>query len=193
MSNAPRPLFAAFRPEELRPMELPVVAFAGRSNVGKSSLLNRLLGIRSARVSKTPGRTEGIFFYRAEKWIAADLPGFGFARRPREARRGWAILMEAFLSSGIPLLTVHLLDPTIRTSELDLDFRDYLRELHLPILHVATKADRLTRAERLRAARRLEADFGAVRFLSSKPGDGLRELKNAIDQAVAQGTAALGG
>lgn len=183
------PLLAAVhRPEDLPRRGVPIVAFAGRSNVGKSSLLNRLLGVAAARTSRTPGRTQGIYLYDSDKgWIAADLPGFGFARRSKTARESWAVLAAAFFEGEGPHLTAQLIDPRIPTSEFDLEFRDYLRGLSLPSICVATKADRMKRTERAEASRRLEREFGPVHFVSSRTGEGVEQLKRKISQALADG------
>lgn len=181
-------LAAAHRAEDLPRPKAPVVAFAGRSNVGKSSLLNRLLGFAGARVSRTPGRTRGIYFYDSGGgWIAADLPGFGYARIARTEREAWEKLAAAFFEGGKPLLTAQLVDPRIPTSDFDLAFRDYLRDLNLPFLCVATKADRMTRNERAKASGRLKRDFGPHLFVSTKTGEGIENLKSMIDKMLAAG------
>ncbi len=164
------------------------MAFAGRSNVGKSSLLNRLIGSPAARTSKTPGGTRAVTYYDSGRgWIAADLPGFGYARVSRTERDSWRDLAAAFFEGTRPLLTAQLIDPKIATSEFDLEFRNYLRDLHLPFLCVATKADRMKRIERARASRRLEKEFGPHLFVSSRTGEGIENLKNRIEQMLAGG------
>ena len=181
-------LAASHRPEDLPRYGLPVVAFSGRSNVGKSSLLNKLLGGEAARTSSQPGRTRGVYFYDSRQgWIAADLPGFGFARASRAERDSWAALAAAFFETGVPHLTAQLIDPRIPPSESDLEFRDYLRDLGLPFLCVATKADRMKRTERARASGRLEKEFGPVSYVSSKTGEGIESLKRKIKQMLAAG------
>lgn len=179
-------LAAVHRPEDFPDGNaLPVVAFGGRSNVGKSSLLNRLLGARAARVSRTPGRTQGIYFYRTgRRWMAADLPGYGYARAPKTDRAAWGSLLQEFFERRVPDLTAILADPTIPFSDLDRDFRDYLRDLQLSSICVATKADRLTQAERLHAKRMLKAELGSVCFVSSRTGEGIEELKREIDKRI---------
>jgi len=105
---------AVHRREDFPRRLLPVVAFVGRSNVGKSSLLNRILGTHSARVGKTPGKTRGIYIYETDEghWVA-DLPGAGFARASRAEREGWSRLADLLFGSGGVRLAVHLLDPAV--------------------------------------------------------------------------------
>jgi GTP-binding protein len=162
------------------------VAFGGRSNVGKSSLLNRLIGSPEARVSKRPGRTRGVFFYESGLgWVAADLPGYGFGRASRAERERWEKLASALFERGRPSLTAQLIDPRIPISESDLEFRDYLRALTLPSICVATKADRMSRSERAGASRTLGREFGELLYVSSKTGEGIDTLRNHIRRALA--------
>jgi GTP-binding protein len=131
---------------------LPEVAFAGRSNVGKSSLINRLLRRKKiARVSNTPGRTREINFFRVnDAFVLVDLPGYGYARISREKRAEWRPMIEAFLRSS-PMLrgVVQLLDARREPTADDLHMLDYLARTGLPTLIVLTKMDKLTRAEQV--------------------------------------------
>ena len=168
-------------PREVRNL----VAFGGRSNVGKSSLLNALLREPVARVSKTPGRTRAIYLFDTHAgWTAADLPGFGFASGAREERASWKELAAALFEGNAPLLTVQLIDSRIPTSDFDLDFRDYLRDLALRSACVATKADRLNQSERSHARARLEKEFGDVLFVSSRTGEGIEILRKRIQKEL---------
>lgn len=177
---------AVHRREDWPQRPFPAVAFGGRSNVGKSSLLNRLIGAAAARTSKTPGRTQGVYLYESgEGWVAADLPGFGFAKTSRESRALWKELAGDFFQERPPLLTVQLIDPRIPTSDFDLDFRDYLHDLGLASIAVATKADRLNQSDRSGATRRMEKDFGPLLFVSAKTGEGMESLRKHIRQALA--------
>ena len=186
MSAAGTLLAAIHRPEDWPKKPFAAVAFGGRSNVGKSSLLNRLIGAAAARTSKTPGRTQGVYLYDSgDGWVAADLPGFGFAKTSRQSRALWKELSGAFFQERPPLLTVQLIDPRIPTSDYDLDFRDYLHDLRLPSIVVATKADRLNQSDRSQAARRVEKDFGPLLFVSAKSGEGIDFLRKQIRQALA--------
>jgi GTP-binding protein len=168
------------------------VAFSGRSNVGKSSLINRLLGRtrhRVARISATPGKTQEINFYRVRaalpegaetEFYLVDLPGYGYARVPAELRRRWKPLIEGYLS-GTPELrgVVQLLDARHGATALDLQMVEMLAELGLPTLFVLTKIDKLGRAERRRcieaATKRLGVGAEQVVAFSAETGEG-REL-----------------
>ncbi|HEY7111913.1 MAG TPA: ribosome biogenesis GTP-binding protein YihA/YsxC [Thermoanaerobaculia bacterium] len=176
---------AAHRQEDLPKTPGPVVAVVGRSNVGKSSLLNRLLGHGAARVGKTPGKTRGIYFYETEEGFRfADLPGAGFARVSREERERWRELADAFLRSGAVRLALRLVDPRVPDAAADREMAGYLEALGVPSVAVATKWDRLGAAERAAARRRLEAAHGAVQAVSSKSGEGIEELRREIRRRV---------
>ena len=162
-----------------------MVAVVGRSNVGKSSLLNRLLGRGAARVGKTPGKTRGIYFYETEDGFRfADLPGAGFARVSREERERWRELVDALLRSGAVTLALRLADPRVPDAAADREMAEYLQAFGVPSLAVATKWDRLGAGERAAASRRLEAEHGAARAVSSKTGEGIEELRREIRRRV---------
>lgn len=172
---------AAHQPREFSRRNRPAVALVGRSNVGKSSLLNRLLGKSSARVSKTPGRTRGIYLYEtAQGHDLADLPGTGFARASGTERAGWADLVARFFETGQVALVVHLIDARVPGTAGDLVLRDYLAGLGLPVLPVATKWDGLSRGEKVRARRRLDAVHGSVLPVSARTGEGIESLRREI-------------
>jgi len=160
----------------------PEIAFAGRSNVGKSSLLNRLVGQRGlARVSKTPGRTQQInFFLIDDRIVFADLPGYGFARVPVAVRDGWKDLVEGYLSRRRELRAVVVLVDLRRGLEADDEqLLDYLRVQKLPALVVATKADKLALGQRRERSRALATALGAERPLivcSATSGEGVASL-----------------
>jgi len=165
-----------------------VVAVVGRSNVGKSSLLNRLLGSQAARVGKTPGKTRGIYFYEArDGHHFADLPGAGFARRSKEERENWARLADELFASGRVMLVLRLIDSRVADSAADKEIRDYLENVNIPSVAVATKWDRLGSAERVRARRAIEAEHGAAWPVSAKTGEGVDELRREIRRAIARG------
>ena len=170
----------------------PEIAFAGRSNVGKSSLLNRLVGQRRlARVSKTPGRTQQInFFLVDERIVFADLPGYGFARVPIAVRDGWQDLVEGYLSRRRELRLVVVLVDLRRGLEADDEqLLDYLREQKLTAVVVATKADKLPMGQRKERGRALAAavgDANAVIVSSASSGEGMGSLW-AVLLRVAEG------
>ncbi len=179
---------AVHRREDFPRGDQPVVAVVGRSNVGKSSLLNRLLGVPSARVGKTPGKTRGIYFYEtSEGHHIADMPGTGYARVSAEERQGWARLAEELFGSGRVTLAVRLVDPRVPDAAADVEMRDYLETIGVPSLVVATKWDRLGAADRVRAKRAVEAVHGPVLPVSSKTGEGLDELRREIRRAISRG------
>jgi GTP-binding protein len=175
---------AVHRPEDFPVHRLPVVALVGRSNVGKSSLINRLLGRPAARVSKTPGRTRGIYIYETEDGHhLADLPGTGYARVGQEERRGWAELAEALFAGGRVSLVLQLVDPRVPDSPVDRQTREWIAEFHVPTVAVATKWDRLSAAERARARRAL-VGHGELMPVSSKTGEGIEELRRRIRRSI---------
>src|SRR5687767_13497711 len=132
------------------PSELPEVAFAGRSNVGKSSLLNTLVRRKAfARVSRTPGRTREVNFFAINgEMVIADLPGYGYAKVSKEAKQGWRPLIEGYLRNSPALRgVVQLLDVRHDPTADDLQMLDFLADLGVPTVVVMTKTDKLgTRA-----------------------------------------------
>ena len=157
------------------------MAFAGRSNVGKSSLLNRLVRRRGlARVSRTPGRTPEInFFCVNDAFVLADLPGYGYARVSKEQQAGWRPLIESYFQASTALRgAVQLLDVRREPTPEDRELLDYLAALRMPVLVVATKIDKLSRAAaaaRVAALRHdLDLDDSAGHCLQRGDGRGPR-------------------
>jgi GTP-binding protein len=151
----------AARAEQFPPSAPPEVAFAGRSNVGKSSLLNRLVAQRGlARVSRTPGRTQQInFFAVGQALMLADLPGYGFARVPAAVQRGWQALVESYLSRRRQLRAVVLIVDIRRGIEEEEEMLlDFLGAHHRRVILVLTKADKVSRSARADILRRLRAE-----------------------------------
>ena len=169
------------------PLELPEVAFAGRSNVGKSSLLNRLVRRKAfARVSRTPGRTREINFFRVnDKFILADLPGYGYARISKERKADWRPLIEGYLRRTPTLAgVVQLLDIRREPSEDDISMLDFLAEIEVPTVVVLTKIDKVGRQA---AAERGEEIMKALSLsreqivpFSATTGEGRDELAEAL-------------
>ena len=179
---------AVHRREDFPKDGRPVVAVVGRSNVGKSSLLNRLLGRPSARVGKTPGKTRGIYFYESgEGHHIADMPGTGFARVSAAEREGWARLAEELFGSGRVSLAVRLVDPRVPDAAADLEMRDYLQTIGVPSVTVATKWDRLSARERVRMRPAVEKAHGPVWPVSSKTGEGIDSLRREIRRFIERG------
>jgi GTP-binding protein len=165
--------------------ELPEVAFIGRSNVGKSSLLNSLVGRSVARVSGSPGKTTLLNAYRLPTFYLVDLPGYGFARAGKAARAGYRSLVTRYLSRRPTLAgVVWLLDIRHPPSKDDREFQELLIESGRPVLAALTKADKLSRgqrAERVRAlARELELADDQMQPTSSHSGEGIAELAEAL-------------
>jgi GTP-binding protein len=164
---------------------LPEVAFIGRSNVGKSSLLNALVGQPLARVSGTPGKTTLLNAYRLPEFYLVDLPGYGFAKAGRSARAGYRRLITGYLRQRPGLAgVVWLLDVRHQPSKDDREMQEILVQSARPVLAVLTKADKLTRsAQRTRALELAEAlglQDDQVQLTSSKSRLGLAELAESI-------------
>lgn len=143
--------------KQIPPPEKIEIAFAGRSNVGKSSLINRLFGRRNlARVSSQPGKTATINFYELENVYFADLPGYGYAKVSKSEKERWSGLIGGYLSDGRRdlALVFQLVDMRHPPTKDDLQMIDYLVENELPFVVVLTKADKLNKTER---SKRLEA------------------------------------
>ncbi|MDR1630391.1 MAG: ribosome biogenesis GTP-binding protein YihA/YsxC [Oscillospiraceae bacterium] len=170
---------------------VPELVFAGRSNVGKSSLLNKLFNRKSlARVSSEPGKTATINFYRVEDVRFVDLPGYGFAKKPGSEKRRWADLIESYFASGRNVrLVVQLVDMRHAPSEDDKIMINYLQQTDVPFLIALTKADKLKKTARevQRAALTgILSELGVGQFLevSSATGEGIEALKAAIEDAL---------
>ncbi len=182
---------AAATPGSGAPCDLPQVAIAGRSNVGKSSLINRLAGQkRLARTSKQPGRTQQINFYLVDKrFLLADLPGYGFARVPDSVRTMWRRLISAYLGRTAQLLGVVLLIDARRGVGPE-DFRmiKQLEESGTPALFALTKMDKLSRSKGRRASEdlreALELEPSQMVETSARTGAGVGTLFESIDALV---------
>lgn len=172
----------------------PEIAFAGRSNVGKSSLLNRLLGRRRlARVSRTPGRTQTINFYSINgAFYFVDLPGYGYAKVAERMRRSWAPMVEGYLRSRAVLrAVVMIVDARHPPSPLDQEMRAWLQAARIPHLVVLTKVDKVKRGARRRAREGAAAVLGIrdpenLLLFSAVTGEGERELWQHLAQYLHQ-------
>ena len=172
---------------------IPQIAFSGRSNVGKSSLINSLLGRKSlARVSGEPGKTITINFYDIDKKLyLVDLPGYGYAKRTLEDKKVWSALTDGYFTSNKNIdslrLVCQLVDSRIGPTEDDYDMLYYLREAELPHIIVATKYDKLNATEkkefdRIMAEDELTCDLPVV-YYSSKTHLGRDQLWKQINSA----------
>ena len=172
---------------------LPEVAFLGRSNVGKSSLLNALVGERAAKVSSTPGRTRAINFFelRDERHVGrivlADLPGYGYAKISKSISAEWPKFIEPYMLEREELkLCVCLVDSNIAPQPSDRYLLDWLRGAGRGFVVVATKADRLSGNERTRnlSALKKGLEVDEILAVSSKTGYGLKELWSRLEMAA---------
>lgn len=175
--------------------DLPEIAFLGRSNVGKSSLINSLVGNKIARTSSTPGRTRSINFFEI-RWpgkprpelIFTDLPGYGYAKLPREVSQQWPAFIEPYLKQRGPLaLCLVLIDSNIRPQDSDRQLMDFLRAVGRPFVVIATKSDRLSGNQLTTSLQTLSQAFEIPRLLlySAKTGAGRDQLWQEIRAAAA--------
>lgn len=142
----------AYTMDQIPTLDLPQIAMAGRSNVGKSSLLNALAGCKKlAKVSSSPGKTRSVNFYlvRPYDFYLVDMPGYGYARASHEERRHWAKVLERYLEDSRELKALALLlDCRLPPQKLDLDLAAFAQGINLPVLPVLTKADKCNQRER---------------------------------------------
>jgi GTP-binding protein len=175
--------------EQLPPDILPEIAFSGRSNVGKSTLINRLLGRKNlARTSATPGKTAMINFYRLSTLRMVDLPGYGYAKVPDKEKRRWRDLIGGYFAAGRDLrLVLQLIDMRHPPSADDRQMLEYMVEEEIPFMVVLTKADKLNKtqyAERLQAFESFfNEEYEGVQYLpfSSVTGEGVDTLREIIE------------
>lgn len=185
-------IVSAIKPSQFPPDSRPEIAFVGRSNVGKSTLLNRLLNRkRLAKTSATPGKTQTINFFDVNGRIYfVDLPGYGFAKVPKGVKQRWGKALTAYLRDRASLrLVVHLMDARHKPTVLDADMLELLDEAEVPTLVVATKADKLKQSERKRNLARiratLELDEDALILpVSGVTAENIPELWRVIDDVV---------
>jgi GTP-binding protein len=190
------------RPDQQPPGSLPQIAFSGRSNVGKSSLINRIIGrtrTQLARVSATPGKTQEINFYRIVadlgpadapatddvEFFLVDLPGYGFAKAPAEQRRKWRPLIEGYLGGNHDLRgVVQLIDVRHGPTPDDHQMMNYLSTSGLPALFALTKVDKLNKMERVKqlpvVAAALGVEMEQMIPFSSLNGEGTEDLLDSI-------------
>ncbi|MCJ7546684.1 MAG: ribosome biogenesis GTP-binding protein YihA/YsxC [Deltaproteobacteria bacterium] len=165
----------------------PEVAFAGRSNVGKSSLINTLVNRKGlARTSSSPGKTQSINFYLVNRSLClVDLPGYGYAKVPQHMRKRWSPLIEDYCRNRKNLRgVVVIIDARIGPTPLDISLIQWLRDLSLPALIVMTKTDKLSKNKMARAvgqtAEALSLDPKQICTFSAHTGDGKRQLWQKI-------------
>ncbi|MGN0657938.1 MAG: ribosome biogenesis GTP-binding protein YihA/YsxC [Ruminiclostridium sp.] len=173
---------------QIPPSELPEIAFSGRSNVGKSSLINKLLGRKSlARVSAVPGKTITINFYSLEKLHIVDLPGYGYAKVGKNEKLRWAELIEGYLHDDRNLaLVVQLIDFRHSPTADDIMMINFLIDSEIPFIIALTKADKLKKRERLERREALlqeipcAEDITMIEF-SAETGEGVEEIRAILE------------
>jgi GTP-binding protein len=187
---------SAAAPQQFPPPSAPEIAFLGRSNVGKSSLINCLVATKIAKTSNTPGRTQTINFFQVRRpgkphpdFIFADLPGYGYARVPKEITAKWAQFVNPYLEERESLvLCLSLVDVTIPPQQLDFQLLDWLRHAKRNFVVVATKADRIShnqlRSSLQKLCEQLQVPIEQIVPFSAKARMGYDELWRAIKTAA---------
>jgi GTP-binding protein len=185
-------LLSAMAAAQFPAPDVPEIAFLGRSNVGKSSLLNTLVGEKTAKVSSTPGRTRAINFFalldgsQRRQLLFADLPGYGYAKISKSISEGWPEFIEPYLTVRPTLkLCVCLVDSNVPPQQSDHQLLDWLRAAGRELIVVATKIDRLSGNERTRNLLALKKGLELEEILpiSAKTGAGVKELWARIDES----------
>lgn len=176
---------------QLKNSEMPEIVFSGRSNVGKSSLINKLFNRKNlARVSSTPGKTITINFFKCGDVRFADLPGYGFAKRSNGEKRRWADLMEHYFASGRNIkLVVQLIDMRHPMTADDVDMINYLEASGFHYIIALTKSDKLNKTEREKRLKEISEEFKVIDDIvlipfSSQNGEGVSELKAEIEKSL---------
>ncbi|MFB3918074.1 MAG: ribosome biogenesis GTP-binding protein YihA/YsxC [Terriglobales bacterium] len=197
-------LISAAEPRQFPAPSVPEIAFLGRSNVGKSSLINSLLGEKVAKTSSSPGRTRTINFFAVRRQgqprpevIFADLPGYGYAKLPKEVTAEWPKFIEPYLMGRPTLaLCVCLVDVNVPPQQRDQQLIAFLRHHGRPFLIVGTKSDRVSNNQLRNAIQNLQREFEVDRILpySTKTGAGQdelwKEIRAAAQRLTAEGTQA---
>lgn len=178
---------------QLPPSDITEIAFAGRSNVGKSSLLNKLFNRKSlARVSSVPGKTITINFYDVDGYKFVDLPGYGYAKLSKSERDRFGELMEGYFQSGRNIkLVVQLVDMRHKPSQDDFGMIDFMKQMNIPFIVVCTKADKLKVKEFKKREQEIKEELSMVDSdliipFSSQNGLGLDKIKMLIEKSLAE-------
>ncbi len=178
--------------EQLEASDLPEICFCGRSNVGKSSLINRVLGRKSiARVSSKPGKTVTVNFYRVGDFRLVDLPGYGYAKVPFSEKSRWADLMEGYFQSGRNIkMAFQLIDMRHPATEFDISMLDFMSQMGIPYTVILTKSDKLNKTEtqnRLSLIKEELGDFAdgvSIIPFSAQNNDGVEKLREVIENSL---------
>lgn len=181
---------SAGREDQLPSSDLPEIVFSGRSNVGKSSLINKLVNRKAlARVSSTPGKTATINFFQAEGCRFVDLPGYGYAKVSKSEKERWAGLVEGYFAQERKIaLVLQLVDMRRDPTDDDFNMIDFLLGSDFPFIVICTKKDKLNKGETAGRLARYDELFqqAAIRFVpfSAVDGTGLEEIQRSISEAV---------
>jgi GTP-binding protein len=185
---------SAVKQYQYPPPDCPEVAFAGRSNVGKSSLINKLVNRkRLVKTSSTPGRTQLINFFKVNDELSlVDLPGYGYAKVPAAVKKQWGPMVETYLAHRQNLKAVVLLMDLRRTPrQEEFDLMDWLHQYKIPTILVLTKADKLSKTKQQKqlrnAAETLAVEMDELLLFSAKSGMGKQVLWELIEQVLADG------
>lgn len=178
--------------EQLTESTLPEICFSGRSNVGKSSLINKILNRKSiARVSSTPGKTVTINFYRLDEFRLVDLPGYGYAKVADRDRERWSELMEGYFRTDRNIkLCLQLIDMRHEATEFDISMLEFLSHFKIPYAVVLTKCDKLNKTEfnnRLNSLKEELGDLGdgiTIIPFSALKGTGAEDVRKAVEIAI---------
>lgn len=178
--------------QQLDASDLPEICFSGRSNVGKSSLINRILGRKAiARVSSKPGKTVTINFYRVDDVRLVDLPGYGYAKVAFSEKERWAELMEGYFLSGRNIKMVfQLIDMRHPATDFDLDMLDFLSQMGIPYTVILTKSDKLNKTETEKRLNLIFEELGdfaentRIIPFSAQNGQGCEQIREIIESLV---------
>lgn len=183
--------FAAGTSSQLPPSQKPEIVFSGRSNVGKSSLINKLVNRKAlARVSATPGKTATINFFSVDRFHLVDLPGYGYAKVSRSEKERWSELMEGYFAQDRNFcLVVQIVDIRHKPSADDMHMITFLVENGFPFIIVLTKKDKLKKSQFIKRMEELKTELGEYEGISLFPfsalnGEGAEEIRNVIDECV---------
>ena len=189
--------FAYGAASQIKPSTLPEVIFSGRSNVGKSSLINKLVNRKSlARVSATPGKTATINFFRVDEFHLVDLPGYGYAKVSKSEKDRWAKLMEGYFAQDRKFaLVVQIVDMRHAPSKDDMNMINYLHEIEMPFIIVLTKKDKLKKTQQIKRLEELETELAGFEDVKKFPfsavtGEGVEEIRAYIEKCVHKMTGA---
>ena len=178
--------------EQLDKSDLPEICFSGRSNVGKSSLINKILNRKSiARVSSKPGKTVTINFYKVDNVRLVDLPGYGYAKVPFSERTRWSDLMEGYFGSGRNIKRVfQLIDMRHPATDFDISMLEFLSHYEIPYTVVLTKADKLNKTETEERLKLIREELGTLGEkieiipFSAQKNQGVEKLREGIESSI---------